>query len=112
MQNTFLSLLPELHLHPSVQANLGDYFITQMAKGKNYIIETHSEYLLNRLRLGIVKGKLKESDVRVYYFSQIDGDTKKYEIKFHADGRISGAPEDFFETYMIDVMNIAMDSIK
>lgn len=103
---------PELHLHPSVQANLGDYFITQMAKGKNYIIETHSEYLLNRLRLGIVKGKLKESDVRVYYFSQIDGDTKKYEIKFHADGRISGAPEDFFETYMIDVMNIAMDSIK
>jgi predicted ATPase len=102
---------PEIHLHPSVQANLADYFIEQVTKTeKRYVIETHSEYLLNRFRLLIAKGTINPSDVSVYFFeNSLDG-TKKYQIELTKDGKILKAPKKFFETYMIDVMRIAMHS--
>ncbi|MEY4936485.1 MAG: hypothetical protein RIS64_2844 [Bacteroidota bacterium] len=58
---------PEIHLHPSVQSKFGQYIVNQVnTTDKNYIIETHSEYFLNRIRLAIVKGELKKSDVKIY----------------------------------------------
>lgn len=41
---------PELHLHPKVQTLLGDFFLSMSPLGKQCVLETHSEYLINRLR--------------------------------------------------------------
>lgn len=101
---------PEVHLHPRAQAKFGDYLVKQMNEGKRYVIESHSEYLMNRLRLSIVRGMIAEDDVKVYYMSQKDGKTCIDEIKFKKSGQIEGAPQDFFDTYMIDVMDIAMSA--
>lgn len=107
--STLLLAQPEIHLHPSVQAALADYFVKQVTKSnKRYIIETHSEYLLNRIRLAIVKGEIEPSDMSVYYFeNSIDG-SKSYPIEFRKNGQIDGAPKGFFDTYMMDVMDIAL----
>lgn len=110
-ESTLFSAQPEIHLHPNAQANYADYLVSQIAQNKNYIVETHSEYLLNRIRLAIVKGQLNEDDIRVYYLSQEHDTTKLYPIVFTKSGQINGAPSDFFETYMIDVMNIAMEAV-
>ncbi len=100
---------PEIHLHPSVQANLANYLIDdKQGKNKRYVVETHSEYFLNRLRYLIVNGSLSPKDVNVMYFRNTVSGTESYNVKFTTDGRIEGAPEDFFKTYMIDVMNIAL----
>ena len=42
---------PEIHLHPALQADLGDVFIqSALGEGKNrFLIETHSEHLLLRV---------------------------------------------------------------
>lgn len=98
---------PERHLHPSLQANLADYFIDNIDK-KQYIIETHSEYIMHRIRLRIVEGKLKPNDIRCYYFENTADGTIYHEIKFTKDGRIEYAPDSFFNTYMIDNMNIVL----
>ena len=74
------------------------------------MIETHSEYLMNRLRLSVVRGDIDEEDIKVYYMGQEDGKTYIYEVKFTKSGQIIGAPKDFFDTYMIDVMDIAMQA--
>jgi hypothetical protein len=51
---------PEIHLHPSVQADLAEHFVRSIHSRKTrYIIETHSEYFLNRLRALVAKGTLK-----------------------------------------------------
>lgn len=110
-ESTLFAAQPEIHLHPNAQANYADYMISQLNLGKNYVVETHSEYLLNRIRLAIVKGVLNEEDVRIYYLAQEKDSTKIYPIKFTRNGQIIGAPKDFFETYMIDVMNIAMEAV-
>jgi len=41
---------PEIHLHPDAQAALADFFIYLACQGVTSIVETHSEYLLLRLR--------------------------------------------------------------
>ncbi len=99
---------PEIDLHPSIQANFANYLYEQTKKGKKYIIETHSEYIINRLRLLIAKGELKEDEIKTYYFSNDGRKTKTYPINLKIDGQIENAPNDFFDTYEIDVMEIAM----
>lgn len=101
---------PEVHLHPRAQAKFGDYLVKQMLKGKRYVIESHSEYLMNRLRLSVVRGDIQEEDIKVYYMSQGEGKTTIHTVKFKKNGQIEGAPHDFFDTYMIDVMDIAMSA--
>jgi hypothetical protein len=59
---------PEIHLHPKMQADLGDLFIDivlnknysarKRIPKKNFIIETHSEYLLKRIRRRISEGRI------------------------------------------------------
>ncbi len=108
--STLFTAQPEIHLHPNAQANYADYLVSLLEK-KNYVVETHSEYLLNRIRLAIVKGVLSEKDVRVYYMSQDKDTTKVHPIQFTKNGQILGAPKGFFETYMLDVMDIAMGAV-
>jgi predicted ATPase len=100
---------PEIHLHPKIQATLGDYFCKQVNNtDKQYIVETHSEYLINRMRLLIVKGELKPEDVKLYYMENDGVKTTTYAIELTTDGQIKNAPQGFFDTYEMDVMDIAL----
>lgn len=47
---TYIVQQPELHLHPDAQAALADFFIYLATQGIASIVETHSEYLLLRIR--------------------------------------------------------------
>ncbi len=62
---------PEIHLHPKMQADLADLFIdiVKKTKGKKLIIETHSEYLLKRLRRRISEGEISPDDVSICLFN-------------------------------------------
>ena len=100
---------PETHLHPGVQAQLADYFV-RLAKQRQlrFIVETHSEYLINRLRLLVAEGAVPEEDVSVVYVTN-DGDGATVcPIDLRADGQMIGAPEEFFDTYLMDVMKLAL----
>lgn len=102
---------PEIHLHPSVQAKFGDYLVDKIAKTeKNYFIETHSEYFLNRIRLAIVKGDLKREDVKIYFLENNADDTNVHDVDFTKTGAIRNAPPNFFRTYFLDTMDIALNS--
>lgn len=63
---------PEIHLHPTMQADLADLFIdivsrkNKNADNKYLLIETHSEYLLKRLRRRISEGRIKNEHVAIY----------------------------------------------
>jgi predicted ATPase len=100
---------PEIHLHPSVQSKFGEYIVKQVNETeKNYVIETHSEYFLNRLRLAIVKGELRKEDLKVYFLENNGDDTEVYDIDYTKEGAIKNAPKSYFKTYMSDTMDIAL----
>lgn len=62
---------PEIHLHPKMQADLADLFIDIIkgTNGKKLLIETHSEYLLKRLRRRISEGVISPDDISICLFS-------------------------------------------
>lgn len=110
-RSTLFIAQPEIHLHPKVQALFGDYLVNRITKNnKRYIIETHSEYLINRLRLAIAKKTIQERDVKTYYIDNNGVNAKDYTLSFLKNGQIKNAPKSFFDTYMLDVMNIAIEA--
>jgi predicted ATPase len=90
---------PELHLHPKVQARLGDFFIAMTALGKQCLVETHSEYLLYRLRRRIAEDQEDATDdlVGLYFVERLDGETKVRPVHINAFGALAEWPKDFFD---------------
>lgn len=98
---------PELHIHPAMQVQLGDLFITQFNENKFFMIETHSEHLLLRILRRIretAEGKAPEevkllpNEVAVYYVESENGNTQVNRIGLDENGRFTDRwPRGFFE---------------
>ncbi|MFY0664513.1 MAG: DUF3696 domain-containing protein [Natronospirillum sp.] len=101
---------PEIHLHPQVQAELADVFIsaTQAREhGKErhvqLIVESHSEHFLNRIQRRIAEGKLKKEDVAVYFCRRSGSATELEPLRLNMFGEIENWPENFFGDEMADI---------
>lgn len=67
--SVFLVENPEAHLHPKGQSHIG-YFLAIMAlSGVQLIIETHSEHVLNGIRIAALKNKIAPNDISINFFS-------------------------------------------
>ncbi len=94
----FLLQQPEVHLHPTAQAALGTLFCQVAASnGPQLIVETHSDYVIDRVRMEIrdrVSG-LRPEDVSILYFERRDLDVRIHSIEIDKEGNIVGAPEGY-----------------
>lgn len=107
--DTLVVAHPETRLDTEAQARLAGYFVDSVKKrGVTFVAETHSEYLLNRLRRLVANGEIAEHDVLVAHVENAGGEARVHPVEIRADGRIVGAPNGFFETHMTDVMKLAM----
>jgi len=91
---------PEIHLHPALQAELGDVFIeAALGERKNtFILETHSEHLILRLMRRIREGKIKPEDVGVVFVEPLARGSRFIELGIDEDGDfIDEWPGGFFE---------------
>lgn len=90
---------PELHLHPRVQSRLADFFVTMNALGKQCIVETHSEYLINRLRYLVPKSDDRKiaDDTLIYFVEKEAGHSVYREITINEYGVIEEWPKGFFD---------------
>ena len=91
---------PELHLHPKPQQILGDFLLGIARTGRQLLVETHSEYLVNRLRLRMVEQRLDEQpdSLKLLYAIRDQGATTFRELRPNALGAFEGGwPEGFFD---------------
>ena len=105
---------PELHLHPSVQAHLGDFFVGLSKCKKQCLIETHSENLVSQLRYHIVQsGGMDKSDCIIYFVDQDEKGAAQFNpIEISPQGNILNWPEGFFDETMLQEDRITAASIK
>ncbi len=105
---------PELHLHPSVQARLGDFFMGLAKCGKQCLIETHSENLVSQLRYHIVQaGGQENSDCLIYFVDQdARGAAKFNPIEISPQGNILNWPDGFFDETMLQEDRITAASLR
>ena len=94
---------PEIHLHPRAQSLLGDLFI-EAAEGRDrtFIIETHSEHILARVRRRIAEGRVSRNDVAIYYFEPAADGTQIREVTLNGNGQYVDFPEGFFEEDVLE----------
>ena len=92
---TFLLQQPEVHLHPKAQAELASFFaFLAKQQNKRFLIETHSDYLVDRIRMDIRdrKNGLQPEDVSLLYFEREDGTVKIHRLMLDKLGNIENAP--------------------
>lgn len=91
---------PELRLHPKVQALLGDFFVSVALSNKQCIVESHSEYLVDRLRYRFAASRTYrdlKSLIRIYFVTKEDGVSKFQNVGVDKYGSFSDWPEGFFD---------------
>jgi predicted ATPase len=89
---------PELHLNPALQVRLADFFIAMVRAKKYILLETHSEHIVNAIR--VLTAEDESGDLATscgIYF--IDTDSKCpsiHELSIQADGTVPDLPHNFF----------------
>ena len=101
---------PEVHLHPKAQAALGSMIKDWVSKSrKTVVVETHSDYLVDRLRLEVKRNNLKESDVRIYFLEKRGSQTKLHILKIDAQGNVLDAPDGYRDFFLREQTALLLD---
>lgn len=87
---------PEIHLHPKAQSALIEFLVKVANTGVQIFIESHSDHVLNALRIAVLKGQLTSEDANILYFQGNNQKTVQ-QIPIQKDGRIEEWPENFFD---------------
>ena len=110
---------PEAHLHPRGQAEIGKLIAETVARGVQVFVETHSDHVINGIRVAVKKCIVKPEDVNIAFFERSphnvvadDGATRDEiysevrNIKVGADGSLSEYPTDFMDEWSIQQLRL------
>lgn len=99
---TYLIQQPEVHLHPRAQAALATLLGTLVKEGRcRLVIETHSDYFIDRLRLDIRDGKtLTPKDVSLLYFERNATGVTIHPIGLDDQGNLVDAPPTYRQFFL------------
>jgi predicted ATPase len=99
---------PEAHLHPQGQARMGDLLALAASAGVQIVVETHSDHVLNGVRLAVRNGRLACDAVSLHFFQrdvlrdEQVGDRPVHRVispRIDKNGRISRRPDGFFDEW-------------
>lgn len=89
---------PEAHLHPRGQTALGRLLALGAKCGVQVLVESHSDHLMDGIRIAVRDEELRAQDVQFHYFSRsTEGETIVRTPELSADGKLDFWPEGFFD---------------
>ena len=93
---------PEVHLHPSAQAALGSLFCQVAGPHRLLVVETHSDHLIDRVRMDVRDGttKLKPEDVSILFFERGDLEVCIHSLRLDKEGNVLDAPPSYRRFFM------------
>jgi predicted ATPase len=107
---------PEAHLHPRAQSRMGRFLATMAASGVRILIETHSDHVLNGVRLAVTGQLLNREDAAIYFFvapppaptvTEIPAEPQVISARIDEAGGISAWPDGFFDQAEKDLAALA-----
>jgi predicted ATPase len=92
---------PEAHLHPQGQTAMASLTCAAAATGAQIIVETHSDHVLNGVRIAVKRGTIGADEVMLHFFRRESGSNSiKIETPaLRPDGMVSEWPEGFFDEW-------------
>ncbi|WP_258036988.1 MULTISPECIES: DUF3696 domain-containing protein [unclassified Streptomyces] len=95
---------PEAHLHPRGQTGMALLAAASAANGAQVVMETHSDHVLNGLRLAVKRGRLRPEDAVLHYFRHDQAGSKDDHLGVEVvspavdrEGRLDQWPHGFFD---------------
>ena len=97
---------PEAHLHPAAQSRLMKFLIeTAKEKKLQLIIESHSDHVVNGMRIAMKEGLLSPKDGHIVYFSDEEDDQIQV-ITSDVNGTLSDYPDDFMDEWTSQMLKL------
>lgn len=94
---------PECHLHPRAQRKIGEMLAYIANAGVQIIVETHSDHVLNGLRLSVKRGIISKEYTQILFVEREDVGrhyhTNVYEPNLLDNGDLDVWPEGFFDEW-------------
>lgn len=94
---------PEAHLHPKGQARMGNLLARAADRNVQIILETHSDHVLNGIRLAVHGGDLDPDRVRLHFFQRRENQgqpiSEVISPRMNRRGRIDQWPDGFFDEW-------------
>ena len=118
ISNSQLILLenPESHLHPKGHARLGSLMAQAASGGCQIIVETHSDHVLNGIRVAVKNQKIKADQVKIYFFDreEVNGEVNARinSPQIDTDGRIDFWPDNFFDEWDKSLESLLENNLK
>jgi hypothetical protein len=100
---------PEAHLHPSAQSRLGFILGKIAAAGLQILVETHSDHVVNGIRIAVRENVVRHSDVAVHFFDATDRTETQpavFCLKMGSFGNIDDWPRGFFDQIETDLARL------
>ena len=92
---------PEVHLHPKAQAEFSSLLAKLASQGnQSFVIETHSDYMIDRARIEIRNGNIKPEDVSLVYFEPKGNIVKVHNISFDEMANMIGVPSHYGKFFL------------
>lgn len=125
---------PEAHLHPAAQSAIGKFFSMIANSGVQVVLETHSDHVLNGVRISVKDGVISPEDLKIHFFGgggyeggdfEVDGyekisrfsegkngserqvGNKVRTLHVNRGGQINNWPSGFFDQAEIDLSNLS-----
>lgn len=94
---------PESHIHPRGQAELGKLIALVAQNDVQIIIETHSDHILNGIRVGVKEEPKLKDKTTLFYFKKIVEEQEQFsaitDIKIDENGTLSDEPEGLLDEW-------------
>ena len=102
---------PEAHLHPMGQSSMGRFLAMLAKSGVQVIVETHSDHVLNGIRLAVSSGDLLSEDAAIHFFNSRPRSTNESahvtSLRIDTNGGLSEWPLGFFDQAERDLAALA-----
>ena len=97
---------PEAHLHPRAQSEIGKFLVRLAASGVQTVVETHSDHVLNGVRIAVASEQLLSADdVAIHFFGAAGAGAT--EITLNGNGGLSVWPPGFFDQAIEDLATVS-----
>ena len=93
-ESVLLLQQPEIHVHPEAQAHMAQLMAEN---SQNFIIETHSDHFIDRLRICVMDGNLRPEDLSIVYFERHAHGTKCriHSISVDSEANLLDVPKNY-----------------
>lgn len=98
---------PEAHLHPSGQSRIGKFLARMAASGLQVVVETHSEHVINGVRIAVLEDELPHTDAVINFFQTNEKkQVEVIEIGLNTEADLTAFPKGFFDQTQQDLARI------